>query len=109
MTVTTNERLVRHDRLVLGTLCGYFHPASSTDAARVVTVIGTWDWDHNAVGHPRDLTRKQARQGQDPRTDESARGYLLMPSDGSPWIFAFFGAVAEGDLKPLFPALRLVK
>jgi len=112
MNETTNERLARHDRLTLGTLCRYHHAADEADVPIVVTVIGTWDWN-DSMGRVLRFgtmqTPKQAREGQDPRTDESARGYLLMPSDGSPWIYEYFGAAELGDLTPLFPALHLVK
>ena len=94
---------MRTDRLRLGTLCNYLDVDGNPDGIyeRVVTVVGTWVFT-GEQGAPGTVETRRRNFGQDPQTDESAHGYILLPSDGGPFILEPFGAVALGELTPLF-------
>ncbi len=94
---------MRTDRLRLGTVCNYLDVDGQPDGIyeRVVTVVGTWEFTR-ASGEPGKVETRERRFGQDPQADETAHGYLLLPSDGGPFILEPFGAVALGELVPLF-------
>ena len=94
---------MRTDRLALGTVCNYLDVDGNPDGIyeRVVTVVGTWEFT-GASGAPGTVETRKRKFGQDPQTDGTAQGYLLLPSDGGPFILEPFGAVALGELTPLF-------
>ena len=84
---------MREDRLPLATLCNY--------QGIVVTVVGTWEFTR-ASGEPGTVETRKRKFGSNPQTDETAHGYLLLPSNGTSFILEPFGAVALGELTPLF-------
>jgi len=88
---------VRNDRLPLGTLCQF---NEFIEGWVVCTVIGTWALT-NASGNPGTVETRDRRWRADPQTDESAHGYLLLPSNGTGFIYAHWGDVACGDLVPI--------
>ena len=94
---------MRHDRLKLGTVCNYLDVDGNPDGIyeRTVTVVGTWAFT-GATGEPGTVETQKRSFGQDPRTAEGAHGYILLPSDGGSFILEPFGAVALGELTPLF-------
>jgi hypothetical protein len=84
-------------RLLLGTLCQF--NAFMGDPA-VVTVVGTWSFT-GAPGAVGTVETRERRFGADPQADESAHGYMLLPSKGTGFILAPWGDVAAGDLVAL--------
>ena len=84
---------MRADRLVLGTLC----KVTVNDREIVATIVGTWAFT-GASGMPGTVETRSRKFRSDPQTDEAAQGYLLLPSEGSGFLFLPFGAVHTGDL-----------
>lgn len=93
---------MRTDRLAIGTLCNYLDIDGDPSCVRqvIAMVIGTWAYTGNQ-GTPGTVETRSRRFRADPQTDESAHGYLLLPSQGTGFIYAHFGDVATGDLIPL--------
>jgi len=87
---------VRADRLVLGTLC----KVTVEGHEIVATVVGTWAFTRNS-GMAGQTETRERRFRADPQTDESAQGYLLLPSEGPGFSYQLFGAVSTGDITPL--------
>jgi hypothetical protein len=94
---------MRADRLLLGTLCNVLDVDGDPTCIRaiVATVVGTWSFT-GASGMPGTVETRRRNFRSDPQTDESAQGYLLLPSEGSGFFYLPFGAVHTGDLQPLF-------
>lgn len=85
---------MRDDRLALGTLCRF---NEFIDGPIIAMIIGTWSFT-GAQGTPGTVETRQRRFRADPQTDETAHGYLLLPSKGTGFIYAHWGDVACGDL-----------
>lgn len=90
---------MRKDRLILGTLCNVLDVDGDPSGIRqvVATVVGTWAFTR-VSGMPGTVETRERRFRVDPQTDESAQGYLLLPSEGSGFFYMPFGAVHTGDL-----------
>ena len=86
---------MRSDRLALATLCRV-----EGEEPVLAMVIGTWAYTR-AEGSPGMVETRERRWRSDPQTDETANGYLLLPSKGTGFIYAHFGDVAIGDLVPI--------
>lgn len=89
---------MRPERLAVGTLCKINVTDDVTWA--IVTVVGTWAFT-GASGVAGTVETRSRKFGSDPRTDETAKGYLLLPSEGSGFIFAHWADVDCGDLVAL--------
>lgn len=64
----------------------------SSVAGRCGVVIGTWRW----TGSVRLGTSRDFNIGSDPRSDDSAVGYLILPvGERSGYFYFLFGGVAE--------------
>ena len=87
---------MRPDRIALGTLC----EVSGSDGSAVGVVVGTWAFT-GAQGVPGTVETRARRFRSDPQTDETAQGYLVLPSDRPGFIFVPFGAVHTGDIIPI--------
>jgi hypothetical protein len=84
---------VRADRLALGTLC-------EVSGSGLGVIVGTWSFTR-ASGTPGTVETRERRFRADPQTDETAQGYLLLPSEGTGFFFVPFGAVHTGDITAL--------
>jgi hypothetical protein len=89
------------DRLALGTLCNVLDADCDPDGVGirevVATVVGTWAFT-GASGMPGTVETRERRFRSDPRSDETAKGYLLLPSGRPGFFYVPFGAVHTGDL-----------
>ena len=96
------ERMKHPTRLALGTLCTVLDVDGDPNCMRsvVATVVGTWAFT-GASGMPGTVETRARRVNVDPRSDEAAQGYLLMPSDGGGFLLFPFGAVSLGEIIPI--------
>ena len=85
---------VRPDRLALGTQVRF---DDIIEGQVVAAVVGTWAFT-GIGGMPGTVRTRDQRFQADPKSDETAVGYLLRPIEGTGFIYAHFGDVATGDL-----------
>jgi hypothetical protein len=82
-------------RFALGTAVIYDF---DDDSDKFCMVVGCWRWKYpDAIGQVPETREKLFNVC--PQQVEWAQGYLLMPNDGSGWLYAWFGDVNTGKVK----------